>query len=77
MIKKGLVAMLILYSSIITTTDKITPDQIQTYVFHEMEKQQEERLERMVWKAALTSSAITCTVGLITGVTIAWWMNRG
>ncbi len=75
MIKKGLVAFSLLTLSLYAP-EKITPELVQSYVAHEIERQQEERLERMVWKSAMTASAITGGVGLVVGIAIAVWMNR-
>ena len=74
--KKALVALSLLTLPIYAPNEKITPELVQSYVAHEIERQQEERLERMVWKSAMTASAITGGIGLVVGIAIAVWMNR-
>ena len=78
MIKKTVVALSFLFLPIYSAPEKlkITPDLVESYIEHEILKEQDQRIERMVWKAAIISSAITGGIGLVTGIAIAFWMNR-
>lgn len=74
--KKAVVVALSLFFLPIYAPEKITPEELQAYIAHEIVRQNEERTERLIWKAAFTSSAVTGGIGMVGGIAIAWWMNR-